>query len=273
MRIHYLLPALSASLLFLFCAPEKPPRPGPPAFGKTAFEKRIESAFFSDSAAKELRLLRNEIYARRGRTFESKDLREYFARFDWYRPNPAYRDTMLSKEERAAAAAAQACETYLQKTTAPERRHYDSVKTFSRAPEMLDTAIVDYVDYTGDGKKEKCVTAIMRAGDRVLVRHVVINGRDTIYDKESRASFAPDRDLPLFGVYNNYTTAVRLSPFGASLKLISPDIKNLYEGKKELKRYLARFKGNILVTVTSESVGCGYFWYAPEKRFEKLYCE
>ena len=33
-----------------------------------------------------LRLARNEIYARRGRKFVSQDLREYFSRFDWYRP-------------------------------------------------------------------------------------------------------------------------------------------------------------------------------------------
>lgn len=33
-----------------------------------------------------LRLARNEIYARRGRKFRSQDLREYFSRFDWYRP-------------------------------------------------------------------------------------------------------------------------------------------------------------------------------------------
>jgi len=34
----------------------------------------------------ELRLLRNEIFARRGYIFTSNDLREYFSKFDWYEP-------------------------------------------------------------------------------------------------------------------------------------------------------------------------------------------
>jgi hypothetical protein len=100
-----------------------------------------------------------------------------------------------------------------------------------------------------------------------------VNARDTILDKTSLASFAPDKNLPMFDVYNNYATAVRLSPFRASLHLISPDIKKQYGGPKELKDYLAHFKGAVLFTVTSESAGCSYFWYAPEKKFAELYCE
>lgn len=34
----------------------------------------------------ELRLLKNEIYARRGYTFSSKDLKDHFSRFSWYKP-------------------------------------------------------------------------------------------------------------------------------------------------------------------------------------------
>jgi hypothetical protein len=35
----------------------------------------------------ELRIARNEIFARRGRYFESADLKTYFGRFSWYAPN------------------------------------------------------------------------------------------------------------------------------------------------------------------------------------------
>lgn len=37
----------------------------------------------------ELRIARNEIYARHGRIFTSPDLERYFSRFPWYRPKPA----------------------------------------------------------------------------------------------------------------------------------------------------------------------------------------
>ena len=38
-------------------------------------------------SASQLRIARNEIYARRGRYFQSDDLKQYFGGFSWYRPN------------------------------------------------------------------------------------------------------------------------------------------------------------------------------------------
>jgi hypothetical protein len=180
---------------------------------------------------------------------------------------------MLSKPERETVGSILACEAYVQKMTDADRPHYDSVRTFCRRKSFPDTVIVDHIDYTGDGKKEKCITRIFRTGDSVVIHHIIVSARDTILNKTSLASFAPEKNLPMFDVYNNFATAVRLSPFRASLHLISPDIKKQYTGRKELKDYLTHFKGAVLFTVTSESAGCSYFWYAPEKKFEELYCE
>ncbi len=47
-----------------------------------------------------LRLLRNEIYARHGRTFLSADLATYFSGQSWYRPDPAFAETSLSTTEK-----------------------------------------------------------------------------------------------------------------------------------------------------------------------------
>jgi hypothetical protein len=49
----------------------------------------------------ELRLLRNEVFARHGRTFSSSDLQRHFGRQPWYKPDPGYSDAALSKAERA----------------------------------------------------------------------------------------------------------------------------------------------------------------------------
>ncbi len=38
----------------------------------------------------DLRVLRNEIYAKRGRVFKDKKLQEYFAAQAWYQPNPEF---------------------------------------------------------------------------------------------------------------------------------------------------------------------------------------
>ncbi len=45
----------------------------------------------SKAAGKELRILRNEIFARHGQAFESQDLRDYFNKQRWYHEKPGYK--------------------------------------------------------------------------------------------------------------------------------------------------------------------------------------
>jgi hypothetical protein len=47
----------------------------------------------------DLRVLRNEIYARHGRVFKDKELQKYFEAQSWYQPNPEFKDEMLSETE------------------------------------------------------------------------------------------------------------------------------------------------------------------------------
>jgi membrane-associated protein TcaA len=57
---------------------------------------------YSDIAGlskKELRLARNEIYARHGYIFQSDDLRSYFNSQDWYVPDPSYNGDLSSVEK------------------------------------------------------------------------------------------------------------------------------------------------------------------------------
>lgn len=47
----------------------------------------------------DLRIARNEIYARHGRTFQSKDLQNYFNSQDWYYPDPSYKEKLSAVEK------------------------------------------------------------------------------------------------------------------------------------------------------------------------------
>ena len=47
-----------------------------------------------------LRLLRNEIFARKGRQFKSKDLKEYFSKQPWYKERSDYNDKLLSEVDK-----------------------------------------------------------------------------------------------------------------------------------------------------------------------------
>jgi hypothetical protein len=48
----------------------------------------------------ELRVMRNEVYARHGRVFQSPELHDYFTRKPWYSQNPSYADSLLSSVDK-----------------------------------------------------------------------------------------------------------------------------------------------------------------------------
>jgi hypothetical protein len=50
-----------------------------------------------------VRLLRNELYARHGKIFTDQQLQAYFAAMPWYKPDPAFKESMLTELERKNA--------------------------------------------------------------------------------------------------------------------------------------------------------------------------
>jgi len=60
----------------------------------------------------DLRVLRNEIYARHGRVFKDKELQKYFEAQPWYQPNPDFKDEMLSETEAKNLAIIKEVEDY-----------------------------------------------------------------------------------------------------------------------------------------------------------------
>jgi hypothetical protein len=51
--------------------------------------------------AEDLRVLRNEVYARHGRVFKDPKLQKYFESQAWYKPNPDFKDDQLNEVESA----------------------------------------------------------------------------------------------------------------------------------------------------------------------------
>ncbi|MBT6492774.1 MAG: YARHG domain-containing protein, partial [Deltaproteobacteria bacterium] len=49
----------------------------------------------------QLRIKRNTVFARYGRSFRSADLKAYFGAQPWYKPNPAYSDSLVKPLEKA----------------------------------------------------------------------------------------------------------------------------------------------------------------------------
>lgn len=59
----------------------------------------VTEELFEGLFAEDLRMLRNEIYARHGRVFKDAKLQKTFAEMSWYKPNPDFKDEMLSEIE------------------------------------------------------------------------------------------------------------------------------------------------------------------------------
>jgi hypothetical protein len=59
-------------------------------------DKQLTVDQLKDFSRRDLRMLRNLIYARRGRPFNSDLLQSYFQAVDWYKPDPAYTDARLT---------------------------------------------------------------------------------------------------------------------------------------------------------------------------------
>lgn len=60
----------------------------------------ISAKGLGNMSRRDLRILRNTIYARHGRPFKSEILQEYFDRMEWYRIDPHYSDQKLTKVDR-----------------------------------------------------------------------------------------------------------------------------------------------------------------------------
>jgi hypothetical protein len=65
----------------------------------TSLDKLLKLDELRQLSMRDLRLLRNTIYARRGRAFKSQILRDHFTGMSWYKLDPAYTDARLTKTD------------------------------------------------------------------------------------------------------------------------------------------------------------------------------
>ncbi len=61
---------------------------------------KIDNKYLAMLTDKQLRILRNTIYAAHGYIFKSEDLISYFSRMDWYKPNKKFNEAQLNKKEK-----------------------------------------------------------------------------------------------------------------------------------------------------------------------------
>lgn len=71
-----------------------------PLADPTRLDKLLTVDELSTLSRRDLRILRNTIYARRGRPFESKVVQAFFQTAAWYKPDAGYHDGLLNEIDR-----------------------------------------------------------------------------------------------------------------------------------------------------------------------------
>ncbi|NUO50625.1 MAG: YARHG domain-containing protein [Polyangiaceae bacterium] len=79
----------------------------------TRLDKILKVEDLSTLSRRDLRILRNTVYARRGRKFDSKVVQGYFATATWYKPDLGYDDSRLNETDRKNIAVIRSVETSL----------------------------------------------------------------------------------------------------------------------------------------------------------------
>jgi hypothetical protein len=88
----------------------------------------IAERMLSRTTLYELRLLRNEVYARHGRPFRTPWIAEYFRGQDWYKPRGDFSERELTPSDRANIAT----------IVAVEARRHEALATAGLSPEDLE---------------------------------------------------------------------------------------------------------------------------------------
>ena len=96
----------------------------------------------------ELRLVRNEVYARHGRPFKSEDLQAHFKATGWYQERADYSDSLLTQHDLANAALIQSFEGDTAKQHVLSRGEYSGDDGVGVA--FTDATAAEVMDGSGD---------------------------------------------------------------------------------------------------------------------------
>ena len=78
--------------------------------GRFASDPKLGPWDVAALVGEDLRIVRNEIYARHGRPFQTADMKAHFEAQPWYTEDPAYSDARLTANDKANAALIQSFE-------------------------------------------------------------------------------------------------------------------------------------------------------------------
>jgi hypothetical protein len=193
----------------------------------------------------ELKVARNEIYARHGRAFKSGDLRCYFQTKEWYNVNPHYSDSLLNTYEKKNAVTILNYEKKTGSLFTYKDMGCDYGKAMNEPPPSIDYTNTMMTDYILPETEYQYINSNMLAG---LTPWELKVARNEIYARHGRAFKSGDlrcyfQSKPWYTVNNRY----------------SDSLLNKFEQKNVIT--ILNYEKAIKSPATLKDMGCGYGVY------------
>lgn len=243
---------------------------------------RIFDKYISDT----LRIYRNRIYAKYGYKFKSEGLQDYFNSQLWYKINPKYSHSLLTRKDSISITTIKNYEIF--KTKLDSNDTEELRRLFSFRSQLLlsgyDSLITRIGDITGDGIIDTLLTKISFEKDTFFIENILKNKEWVLWSNKQSIQpcigFIDENDYilrnyPKFGYY--------YFVYEEKFRLLVPNvytISELYGGSNYIKietkgkdtTYIA---GRIIFDYIKESVNLKKYLYkfnGKQVLFPDVYC-
>ncbi len=256
----------------------------------------INSNKLKDLNLNELRLLRNEIFARKGYIFKAADLQEYFAQQQWYTPLYQSVDSLLTPTDLQNIERIEAVESELRKRIIPlSVSELNEYKRFIESnPEWNVIPVLENVISLFRNKPVDTsffITGHIRGYhlpmDTIWSRVFYYDGKVTVNSEwkvDGTSLWSSSIDYPsqnLFDEMQNPPTNLLWYHFAAGIVLGTPSIAkypnsgvaftdigaNDCDNRQHIKEYFSNIESDLVVFNTLHYATVYYKWYALEERF------
>ncbi len=280
-------------------------------FGPQRKETIYTKEHLNQKSFQELRIARNEIYAKHGYIFKSNELSDYFKQLEWYNPKFIKVDSLLSEIDKKNIELISSIESELKECIIPINNDLiEAYKKLNTNKEKNTSNFSTRLLKTIHQFKNKIADTTI-----ATIKNIDgIDGVDTLFtrvkywngDINIRSSWTRNGEIvwsesilnPYLWISNNkeydYDTQSRWVTFTVGIYHTIPVLKNIehYSGvdykssakktntwlgdandfdEREYMKYLQNYRGFIISSGDSETSIESEIWYEPLKRFIKFY--
>ena len=242
---------------------------------------------------KELRLCRNEIYARHGIKFKSKDLDRYFNSQGWYQPIENFHDSLLSGRELLAVKTLLTLENNFDNFTNKEKLHTNGVlktirKYYNR---QINTSILTLGNFDGVQPTDTIVSRITDNNKIIIIEYSYLRNGEVIWSNTHKEPFLEiinsktyeelSKNLFVSGylaikrcpakVYESENLESIIKKHAFEFGMAELKKKGIKVSESDYRKFIDSFDNDVLSHSYNEWGSKVQIWYEPAKEFVTIY--